>query len=122
MVTASALSSPSTGRDCGEDKTTMRYKRLTKKPSPNPTGIIDLVSRADGGPFYTVSQVAQMIGKSKEQVKRYWQLKPNLKPKYKMPLGEREDNFVWLYTDDDVRALRDYASKQHPGRPKKEDL
>lgn len=79
-------------------------------------GILDLVSRAEGGPFYTRKQVADRVGRSIDTIIR-WEKEPMNRPTHKMNLGEK--GFVWLYTEADVSRLTKFADKQRPGRKPK---
>jgi len=76
-------------------------------------GIIDLVSRAEGGPFYTRKQVADRVGRSIDTIIRWGKDNPELHPTHKMPLGK---SFVWLYTEADISVLQEFASHQKTGR------
>lgn len=80
---------------------------------PVPPGILSLVARAEGGPFYTTSQVATMVGRSPDTIRR-WAKKPECAPTHRMPLGKGKA-YVKLYTDADISRLKRYALKQHAG-------
>lgn len=84
-------------------------------------GIIDMVSRIPGGPYYTISQVATMVGRDPDTIRRWQKANAALKPTHQMPLGEDQSTgqYVWLYTDADVRRLREYAATLRVGRPRK---
>lgn len=82
-------------------------------------GIIDLVSRAEGGPFYTRKQVADRVGRSIDTVTRWGKKYPKYHPTNKMPLGK---SFVWLYTEADIERLSRFADSQMPGRKADEDV
>lgn len=77
-------------------------------------GILDLVSRAEGGPYYTTKQVADLVGRSPDTIRRWARIQ---RPSHKMELGDH--SFVWLYTEQDVSRLQKFASEQKPGRKKK---
>ena len=79
-------------------------------------GIIDLVSRLEGGPFYTRKQVADRVGRSIDTIIRWGKEDPKNHPTHKMPLGK---SFVWLYTEADISVLQAFAEKQRPGRKQK---
>lgn len=86
-------------------------------------GIIDMVSRIPGGPYYTIKQVSVKIGRDPDTIRRWQKANPELKPTHQMPLGEdpSTEQFVWLYTDADVRKLREFAATLRVGRPRKEE-
>lgn len=85
-------------------------------------GIVDMVSRLEGGHFYTIGQVAQAVGRDKDTIRRWQQDHPELHPKHNMPLGEKGYK-VWLWTEKEVETLKEFARNQKPGRPptKKEE-
>jgi len=86
-----------------------------------PPGIIDMVSRVAGGPFYTIKQVSVKIDKDPDTIRRWQRANPELRPTHQMPLGEEgSGQFVWLYTDADVKALLAYGATLRVGRPRKE--
>lgn len=89
---------------------------------PREPGILEMVKRAEGGPYKTISQVAKEVGRSVDTVRR-WVNDPrnSLGPSAKMNLGEDKGQFVWLYTPKDVKEIRQYARTVKPGRPRKED-
>lgn len=78
-----------------------------------PHGILDLVSRAEGGPFYTRKQVADRVGRSIDTIVRWGKEDIENHPTHKMRLGK---SFVWLYTEADISRLTDFAGKQNHGR------
>jgi hypothetical protein len=83
-------------------------------------GIIDMVSRVAGGPFYTIKQVSTMIGKDPDSIRRWQKANEDLRPTHQMPLGEDKGQYVWLYTEADVKRLREFSATLRPGRPRKE--
>ena len=67
-----------------------------------------MVARIDDpdGPFYTIGQVAEKIGVSKDTIRR-WGRSLGI-PTHRMPLNDVPDSnaFCWLYTDADIDILR----------------
>ena len=95
----------------------MARRQDVKRP-----GIIDMVSRVAGGPFYTIKQVSTMIGKDVDSIRRWQKAHENLRPSHKMELGDgTTGQFVWLYNDADVRKLREFSATLRPGRPRKQE-
>lgn len=85
-------------------------------------GILEMISRIEGGPYYAISQVAKMIGRDPDTIRRWQRAKEELRPTNKMELGDGStDQFVWLYTQQDVRNLRNYSATVKVGRPRKEE-
>lgn len=87
-----------------------------KKP---PVPVLEAVKKLKGGPFYTVHEVAEKIGRSVDTIKR-WTRNPNnknLRPFYRLDLSDK--SFVWLYTEEDVKRLREHAQTVRSGRPTK---
>jgi hypothetical protein len=85
-------------------------------------GILEMVSRVEGGPFYTIKQVSRMIDRDPDTIRRWQKQEENehLKPGHQMQLGDgTTGQFVWLYTKDDVKRLREHSAKVRPGRPRK---
>lgn len=60
---------------------------------------------------YTTSQAARMIGRSEDTVKR-WRDEGVFRPAERRDFGDLQ---VWLYTSEDIKALRKIARKIHPG-------
>lgn len=85
----------------------------------NQHGILHLVSRVDGGPYYTVRQVADRLGKSTDTIRRW--ARTVHAPSHKMDLGVEGKSFVWLYTEDDIEIYEAYATIVKVGRPKKRE-
>ena len=86
----------------------------SKKP---PVPVLEAVRKLRGGPFYTVHEVAEKIGRSVDTIKRWQKNQEKLRPFYRLELSEK--SFVWLYTDEDVSQLAEYARNVKSGRPKK---
>ena len=85
-------------------------------------GILDMVSRVEGGPYFTISQMATMLGKDADTIRRWAKNNESLKPTHKMDLGDgSKGSFVWLYTEEDVQRYREHAKTVKVGRPRKED-
>jgi phage terminase Nu1 subunit (DNA packaging protein) len=80
-------------------------------------GIQKLIDRAEGGPYFTRAQVADLLKVSTDTIKR-WAENGGPAPSHKMMTGEK--GFVWLYTERDIERLTDWADEQKPGRPRKE--
>lgn len=85
------------------------------------SGIEKLVTRIedDGGPFFTIKQVSERLGRSKDTIRRWCEQNEDLHPTHKMPLGESGNSYVWLYTEDDIRRMEEYSSTIKIGRPPK---
>lgn len=85
-------------------------------------GILEMVSRIEDGPYYTISQVATMIGRDADTIRRWTKKNPELAPQYRMNLGSKGSGaFVWLYDDEDVKKFKEYALTVKVGRPRKEE-
>ena len=71
------------------------------------SGIEKMVARIEDpeGPFYTIKQVAERLGCSKDTVRRRGDSLGI--PTHKMELCDppKENAFVWLYTESDIVAL-----------------
>ncbi len=82
-------------------------------------GILALIERAEGGPFFTYRQVGEAVGRSHDTI-RYWVEQGNIDPPtHRMPLGDNgEKAWVWLFTQDDLEVIEAYSYIVHPGRPK----
>ena len=65
--------------------------------------------------WYTVSQVSDKIGKSKETIKR-WHRTGFYQATNQMKVGDLN---VWVYSDDDVVALQKAMKTIKQGRPPK---
>jgi len=65
--------------------------------------------------WYTVSQVADLIGRSPETIKR-WQRAGFYQATNQMSVGKLK---VWVYSDDDVAAMREAIKTIKHGRPPK---
>lgn len=87
----------------------------------NQNGILSMVARVEGGPFYTTKQVADRVGRSRDTIKRWRDEGSIPEPKHKMDLGEEGKSFVWLYTEEDAEMIEAYATVVRPGRPKRRD-
>lgn len=70
------------------------------------SGIEKLVARIDDeeGPYFTVGQVATMLGVSRDTIRR-WAISLGI-PNHSMKVGEHENAFVWLYTESDIAKLK----------------
>lgn len=79
------------------------------------------MARAEGGPYYTISTVSERVGRSPDRIREWMKGNESLRPTHKMPLGETGKSFVWLYTEDDISRLIEYASTRKPGRPPKQE-
>lgn len=85
-------------------------------------GIQDMVNRIDDedGPYKTISEVAEYFERTTDTIRR-WSKTCGL-PTHKMPLGKKgSKSFVWLWTEEDIKALEKYAEGVNPkgGRPPK---
>jgi hypothetical protein len=71
------------------------------------SGIEKMVARIedDEGPFFTIKQVADRLGVSKDTVRRRGTFLGI--PSHKMELCDppKENAFVWLYTESDIAEL-----------------
>lgn len=78
-----------------------------------------MVHRIDDadGPYKTVGEVAEYFERSRDTIKRWGDVLGL--PTHKMPLGEHPNNFCWLYTEEDIRALEKYSEEIRIGRPPK---
>lgn len=85
----------------------------------NEHGILHLVARVDGGPYYTIKQVAERLGKSTDTIRRWVRDEVVPAPSHKMDLGEEGKSFVWLYTEDDIEVYEAYSTITRPGRPRR---
>jgi hypothetical protein len=85
------------------------------------SGIEKIVSRAEGGPWFTKNQVAKLLERHPDTIDRWQKEGKVLRPTHRMPLGDEGESFVWLYSEDDVRAYQAYASSINPsgGREKR---
>lgn len=64
---------------------------------------------------YTRSRAAYLVNRSPDTLKRWHRLGLCV-PSSSMQAGKLR---VWLYTDDDIKQLKDFAHKQKPGRKSK---
>lgn len=62
---------------------------------------------------YTRQQVAEKIGRSHDTIRR-WHKTGVFEPHEYLNFGS---NKVWLYTEEDIQAMRRIAREQGPGRP-----
>lgn len=60
------------------------------------------------GDYYTTAEVAEMVGRSENWVRKAAAKRWTQAPSYVAPFGDAHVN---LYTDEDVKALRDYIAK-----------
>lgn len=71
------------------------------------SGIEKMVERIDDpdGPFYTIKQVSERLGVSRDTVRRWG--KPLNIPNHKMNLGDgtKENAYCWLWTEGDIAEL-----------------
>lgn len=84
----------------------------------NQHGILRLVSRVDGGPYYTIRQVADRLDRSVDTIRRWVNEGSVPAPTHKMDLGEGGKSFVWLYTEEDIEIYEAYATIVKVGRPR----
>lgn len=77
-----------------------------------PSGI--MASIPEG--MFTRSQVADLIGRSKDTIRR-WHDTGLYESTHPKKFGEMT---VWLYTEEDVENLRKVARETRPGRPRKD--
>lgn len=68
------------------------------------------------GRLYTTSEVADLLGYSPAQVKRWRRNAVAPQPTFAVERGQLT---VKLYTTDDLKQLRSWASQQKPGRKPK---
>lgn len=80
---------------------------------PKPYGFMQQLPEG----MYTRAQVAEKIGKSRDTVRR-WHENGTYKATHQETFG---DVTVWLYTEDDVRAMKQIARHLTPGRKPKEE-
>ncbi|MFE9742928.1 hypothetical protein [Streptomyces sp. NPDC006477] len=84
------------------------------------SGIINLVSQAGQGQYKTISQVATEVGRSMSAIKNAIRSGKVSGPTHRMTLGDgTTGQFVWLYTEADIRRLQKYFSELQPGPKKK---
>jgi hypothetical protein len=87
------------------------------------TGIIKLVHRAEhpDGPFKTIGEVAEYFERDRSTIRKWCKRIGDI-PSHSMPLNDK-GQFVWLYTENDIRELEKYSATINPkgGRPKKRD-
>lgn len=79
-----------------------------------------IVANMPGGPFYTIQDVAVILKRPRDTIRR-WRKHPLApKPSQSFMFGRTK---VYLWTDEDIEALKDWAGTIHYGRPtkKKED-
>lgn len=60
-----------------------------------------------GGPYFTALEVAQQLGCSVQAIRKYAKNKVTQAPSYEAPFGKL---VIYLYTKEDVEALRAYIS------------
>jgi hypothetical protein len=82
-------------------------------------GIPDMVGRLDDE-YFTIGQVADRIGKSRDTIYRWFETHPELKPNRVMPLGDKGYE-VTLYSAEDIARLAEFAETLKPGRPFEHD-
>lgn len=63
--------------------------------------------------FYTRPQVAELVGRSVDTIRR-WHKEGRYVATHFMSAGSIK---VWLYNDDDIKALREVAEVTKAGRP-----
>lgn len=85
----------------------------------NKHGVLSLVSRIEGGPYYTYAQVAERVGKSKDTIIRWVNEGSVPPPTHRVNLGEEGKSFAWLFTEEDIEIIEAYSYIVRPGRPKK---
>jgi hypothetical protein len=92
--------------------TTKRYRRKKldherkgKKGRTSP--VVDYVRSL--GPYLTTHEVAEKIGMSTQWVRKAAEKRWTQAPSYVAPFGSTH---VYLYTEDDVKALRDYLKNE----------
>lgn len=77
------------------------------------SGIEKMVARIEDpdGPFYTIKQVAEKLGVSRDTVRRWGS--PLGIPNHKMPLGEgnNPNSYCWLWTEGDIHTLAQCKQK-----------
>lgn len=74
-----------------------------------------LAKQLEGGPYYTTSEVAVLIQKSIDTVRRYRKNAEAPQPSVLLRVGQVDMN---LYTEEDVEALRVWMRTVKPGWPK----
>lgn len=67
--------------------------------------------------MYTRGQVATKIGKSRDTIRR-WHENGTYRSTHQQKFGAVS---VWLYTDEDVQAMKQIARRITPGRKPKEE-
>lgn len=99
----------------------IEIRQEERKMADEKPGIVRMVSRIEGGPYYTISQVADQLGRDITTIRRWIKRNPSLHPTHKMTLGDgTKGQFVWLYTYEDISRMQDYVSTLRVGRPSKE--
>lgn len=73
---------------------------------------ISEIVREMSPPRYTTSQAAELIGRHEDTVKR-WRDSGVFVPQHRERFGNTE---VWLYTSDDIKAMKSIAREIRPGR------
>lgn len=79
--------------------------------------ITQLVEALPGGPFYLTHQVALILGKSSDTIRRWRNTKGGIRPSKYAKFGELK---VWLYTEQDLALLKMFVANVKPGRPRKD--
>lgn len=74
---------------------------------------IEHFSKMDNRVYYTVAQAAPMVGKSIDTLVRWRKAKHNDAPSMQIRMGQRD---VFLYTEDDIAELKEFAVTMTPGR------
>lgn len=81
-------------------------------------GMRDMVKRIEGEEeMFLIGEVAKMVGRDKDTIRKWGRNHPELLPSHQLPLGEKGYK-VWLWTHEEVVALKEFAKTQKPGRPK----
>lgn len=84
-----------------------RSRRTGDMPMPvGRSGFHQVISRIPGGPYYTVAQVAWIVEVDPKTVKQW--IKKGKIPRASF-YTEISGSMVYLYTDDDVERIREYA-------------
>lgn len=85
-------------------------KEIEAKASTAAGGVQHVVP--DG--FYTRDMVAQIVGRSRDTIRRWTSEGGKFEPRYNMKVGKLK---VWLFDDEDVEVLKGMAKTVRPGRP-----
>jgi len=78
-------------------------------------GIHDLISGVEGGPYYTRSQVAKEVSRSRQTIIR-WEKAGLITPR-EIPSDEATGQYVMLYTKEGLEEVREISKLIGTGKP-----